>query len=290
MKQEGFIFVLMPFDSTFDDIYNFGIKQTANKCGFYCERVDEQIFEGSILTRIYNQIEKADIIIADLSNKNPNVFYETGYAHALNKNVILLTQKTEDIPFDLKHYPHIIYKNNIGTLSESLELKLNWFKKNKNEERADESGFIEFYNDGNKIEENGTVIFNDIEHLHPFIEDEDELAGTNHISFTLNLYNSGNKIMDTISDLGLEIENIFTDSRLNDYEERKVIQLPNNKVLIPSGYVDLVYPKSWSSLKFYIGTKSQFKKLPTEMVLKVYKENGVNSIPLKIEYRNVKIK
>lgn len=290
MKQEGFIFVLMPFDNDFDDIYNFGIKQTANKCGFYCERVDEQIFEGSILTRIYNQIEKADVIIADLSNKNPNVFYETGYAHALNKNVILLTQKTEDILFDLKHYPHIIYKNNIGTLSESLELKLNWFKENENDKRADESGFIEFYNNGDKIEENGTVIFNEIEHQHPFIEDEDELAGTNHISFTLNLFNSGNKIMNTISDLGLEIENIFNDSRLNDYEERKVIQLPNNKVLIPSGYIDLVYPQSWSSHKFYIGTKSQFKKLPNEMVLKVYKENGVNSIPLKIEYRKVKIK
>lgn len=289
MKQEGFIFVLMPFDSVFDDIYNFGIKQTANKCGFYCERVDEQIFEGSILSRIYNQIEKADIIIADLSNKNPNVFYETGYAHALNKNVILLTQKSEDIPFDLKHYPHIIYKNNIGTLSESLELKLNWFKENKNEERVDESGFIEFYNDGNRIKENGTVIFNIIEHQHPFIEDEEELENSNQISFTLNLYNSGKKIMNTISDLGLEIENIFNESRLNDYEEREIIQLPDNKILIPSGYVDLIYPESWRSYKFYVGTKKQFKELPKEMILKIYKENGVESIPLNIEYRKVKI-
>jgi len=289
MKQEGFIFVLMPFDSVFDDIYSFGIKQTANKCGFYCERVDEQIFEGSILTRIYNQIEKADIIIADLSNKNPNVFYETGYAHALNKNVILLTQKSEDIPFDLKHYPHIIYKNNIGSLSESLELKLNWFKENENNERADESGFIEFYNDGKRIKENGTVTFNIIEHQHPFIEDKEELENTNHISFTLNLYNSGNKIMNTISDLGVEIENIFNESRLNDYEEREIIQLPDNKILIPSGYVDLIYPQSWSSHKFYIGTKSQFKELPNEMLLRIYKENGVDTIPLNIEYRKVKI-
>jgi hypothetical protein len=78
-----FAFVLMPFDPKFDDIYKLGIKETAEKLGITAERVDEQIFyKENILERIYNQINIADFIIADMTGRNPNVFYETGYAHA----------------------------------------------------------------------------------------------------------------------------------------------------------------------------------------------------------------
>ena len=61
-----------------------------------------------MLDRIYNQIAKSDVIISDMTGKNPNVFYETGYAHALGKRVLMLTQSVHDIPFDLKHFQHII--------------------------------------------------------------------------------------------------------------------------------------------------------------------------------------
>jgi len=84
-----FVFVLMPFDPSFEDIYNLGIKAACHDAGAYCERVDEQIFQDSVLERIYNQISKADIIVADMTGKNPNVFYEAGYAHALGKSTIL---------------------------------------------------------------------------------------------------------------------------------------------------------------------------------------------------------
>src|SRR3954452_23592229 len=65
--------------------------------------------EKDFLERIYRQIELADIIIADMSGKNPNVFYEVGYAHAKQKLCILLTANADDIPFDLKHQRHIVY-------------------------------------------------------------------------------------------------------------------------------------------------------------------------------------
>src|SRR5215510_3429797 len=97
---KSFVFVLMPFHEDFRDIYELGIKQACIDAGAYCERVDEQIFHENILERVYNQIAKADIIVAEMTGKNANVFYETGYAHALNKRVILLTQNVEDIPFD----------------------------------------------------------------------------------------------------------------------------------------------------------------------------------------------
>lgn len=126
-RPKTFVFVLMPFDKVFDDIYQLGIKLACEQAGTYAERVDEQIYDGSILQRIYNQISKADIIVADMSGRNPNVFYETGYAHALGKPVILLTQETEDIPFDLKHYPHIVYNGRIVNLRPELEKRLRFF-------------------------------------------------------------------------------------------------------------------------------------------------------------------
>src|ERR687884_692284 len=115
-----FVFVLMPFSKEFDDIYQLGIKAACQEAGAYCMRVDEQIFQENILERLYTQINKADLIVADMSGRNPNVFYEVGYAHALGKKVILVTDNSEDIPFDLKHYPHIVYGGRIIDLKREL--------------------------------------------------------------------------------------------------------------------------------------------------------------------------
>ena len=84
-----FTFVLMPFRDDFNNIYQFGIKAACQAEGVYCERVDEQYYEGSILDRIYNQIQHADYIVADMSTRSPNVFYEVGFAHALQKSARL---------------------------------------------------------------------------------------------------------------------------------------------------------------------------------------------------------
>lgn len=121
-----FVFVLMPFNPDFADIYKFGIKGAAEDAGAYAERVDEQMFVEGILERIFNQISKSDVIVADMTGRNPNVFYEVGYAHALNKVVVLLTQKADDIPFDLKHRPHIIYEGSIDKLRSDLRTRLAW--------------------------------------------------------------------------------------------------------------------------------------------------------------------
>jgi nucleoside 2-deoxyribosyltransferase len=116
----------MPFDNSFNDIYKFGIKGAAEEVGAYAERIDEQIFSEGILDRIFNQISKADVIVADMSGRNPNVFYEVGYAHALGKLVLLLTQDADDIPFDLKHRQHTVYGGKIETLRQELAGRLQW--------------------------------------------------------------------------------------------------------------------------------------------------------------------
>lgn len=127
-ENEVFAFVLMPFDKAFDDIYNLGIKDTATTLGILAERVDEQIFSEGILERIYRQIELADLIVADMTGQNPNVFYEVGYAHAKGKLCILLTQRAEDIPFDLKHHRHIVYGTSISGIRKQLKDEMAWAK------------------------------------------------------------------------------------------------------------------------------------------------------------------
>jgi nucleoside 2-deoxyribosyltransferase len=121
-----FIFVLMPFDPRYQDIYKFGIKGAAEDVGAYAERVDEQMYDEGILERVFNQINKADVVVADMTGRNANVFYEVGYAHALNKVVVLLTQNADDIPFDLKHRPHIVYGGMIEKLRADLQVRLAW--------------------------------------------------------------------------------------------------------------------------------------------------------------------
>ncbi len=128
MAAKPFAFVLMPFDDGFEDIYKQGIKSVADECGVVAERVDEQTFSDRILDQIYKQIDAADFIIADMTGRNPNVFYEVGYAHAKDKLCTLLTSDANDIPFDLKHHRHIIYNGSITTLKERLSKELEWLK------------------------------------------------------------------------------------------------------------------------------------------------------------------
>ena len=124
-QPKPFVFVLMPFDQDFNDVYNVGIKPACDEAGAYAERVDEQDFKGPIMQRIYNQISKADIIISDITDSNPNVFYETGYSHALGKYVLMVTQDIKRTPFDLKDYSTLAYdRQNIHKLKIELTNKL----------------------------------------------------------------------------------------------------------------------------------------------------------------------
>jgi hypothetical protein len=182
MEQTGpkaFVFVLMPFSDKFQDVYEVGIKSACTDAGAYCERVDEQIFTDSILDRIFNQIAKADVIVADMTGRNPNVFYETGYAHALNKRVILLTQKAADIPFDLKHYPHIVYQGKLTLLKAELERKIRWCIENPLQPLSDVDLNLEFSIDGKPVEKSAPI----------------EINGVNYCDFTIGVHNPLGKVI-----------------------------------------------------------------------------------------------
>lgn len=73
------------------------------------------------MSDIWKFTKEADIVLADLTGKNPNVFYELGLAHAISKPVILVTESEEDIPFDLRAIRIIKYDKNIHDWGKKLE-------------------------------------------------------------------------------------------------------------------------------------------------------------------------
>ena len=135
-REQPFVFVIMPFDPDWTDHYELGIKPACEAAGATCARVDDQIFLENILERIYAEIERADLVVAEMTNRNPNVFYETGYAHGLAKPVLLLTKTADDIPFDLRQYPHVVYGGSITTLKQKLEERVRWCIDNPEQARA----------------------------------------------------------------------------------------------------------------------------------------------------------
>ena len=80
--------------------------------GMSCHRADDIWKENAIIQDIVSLISRSRIIICDCSGRNPNVFYEAGIAHTLGKDVILITQSGDDIPFNLRHLRYIRYLNN----------------------------------------------------------------------------------------------------------------------------------------------------------------------------------
>lgn len=112
-------FVLMPFARSFDSVYG----AVSDACQspdllLACSRADDFYSPGHIMEDIMMGIASADFIVADLTGKNPNVFYELGIAHSCKEasSVVIITQTLEDVPFDLRHMRCIVYRDDPGSL------------------------------------------------------------------------------------------------------------------------------------------------------------------------------
>lgn len=104
------VFVLMPFAAEFEEIYLGCVKPVVEKYVKRCVRADDIFHNKPIVEVVWKNINKAVLVVADLTSKNPNVFYEVGIAHTIGKEVILLAQTLDDVPFDLQHLNVIVYK------------------------------------------------------------------------------------------------------------------------------------------------------------------------------------
>jgi len=119
------VFVLMPFDPQFDEVYLKGIKPAwENKSvRMKCLRADEDIHIHDIMCKVCQNIQRARFIVADLTGCNSNVCYELGMAHAFQKEVVLITQSRDDVPLDLRLMSCLAYSRNDDGLR-SLVAKL----------------------------------------------------------------------------------------------------------------------------------------------------------------------
>lgn len=103
-------FVMMPFAPPLGDYYAKIYKPAIEKAGLRPVRADTEIFgTGKIIDQIWSGINQAKVLVAELTTRNPNVFYELGLAHALEKPVVLVSSNESDVPFDLKHIRVIYY-------------------------------------------------------------------------------------------------------------------------------------------------------------------------------------
>lgn len=116
MEKKKVCFVIMPFSSTkshkseewteiFENVHSPAIIESG--LGYDCQR--SNIRPGSFIKDILTNLNQADIVLADLTDRNPNVFYELGVRHTLKNRTILVSKSMDDVPSDLKQYGVIIY-------------------------------------------------------------------------------------------------------------------------------------------------------------------------------------
>ncbi len=129
-EQKPKAFVIMQFSQDYNQLYEEVIKPVTEKFGIECERADEYNTTNPIIEDITNSIKEASVIIADITPDNPNVFYEVGYAHGINKPTILLSnQSREKLPFDVSSFRTLFYDNTIAGKSQ-VESRLKKFLEN----------------------------------------------------------------------------------------------------------------------------------------------------------------
>ncbi len=103
------IFVLMPFKTKLEKIYTNHIKKLGEQLDLTIRRADEIFSPRPFMEKVWDGICSAQLIIADCTEKNANVFYEIGVAHTIGKKVVLITRSDKDIPSDIKHFDYIPY-------------------------------------------------------------------------------------------------------------------------------------------------------------------------------------
>jgi hypothetical protein len=120
--RKDLIFVLTPFQDDLLDEYRT-IVEVGQTLGFTVNRGDEKATQGDIFPQLLRLMIEARLIIANISGRNPNVFYELGIAHAMEKTVILVANNKHDIPFDIQAKRIVFYRSN-SDLRDALAVTL----------------------------------------------------------------------------------------------------------------------------------------------------------------------
>ncbi|MFH4822631.1 hypothetical protein WL046_24075 [Vibrio alginolyticus] len=120
-------FVLTPFNKNFDEDYQV-VRDFFVDFGYRCQRGDDVIVSHNVLGHILEQMARSEVVVANITGRNPNVFYELGIAHALGKKVIIIARSPKDITFDISNNQVVIYSNH-AELKKQLHHWLVWLLK-----------------------------------------------------------------------------------------------------------------------------------------------------------------
>ena len=123
-RSKGTCFTIMPFGTWFDYYYETIYVPAIKSTNLVPRRADDLYRPSAIVQDIWDLTQQAKVLLADLSGKNPNVFYELGLAHALTKPAILITESIDDVPFDLRSLRVIVYDKNEPNWGEVLKQKI----------------------------------------------------------------------------------------------------------------------------------------------------------------------
>ena len=123
LRKRQTCFVAMPFGSSYDSIY-LEIKKAIVDAGYIPVRVDEQTFTRSIVEQVFDEIARSKLIVFVATDRNPNAFYEAGFAVALKKEVVTVTDDLRNLPFDIRDRSAIAYGRRLGQLRRELSVRL----------------------------------------------------------------------------------------------------------------------------------------------------------------------
>jgi len=101
--------MIMPFAPEFDPVYQQIVVPTVKSLALSIKRGDDPFSKHEIMHDVWSMLNASQIVIADCTGRNPNVFYELGLAHTIGKPVIMLTQSLDELPFDVKNRRAIEY-------------------------------------------------------------------------------------------------------------------------------------------------------------------------------------
>lgn len=104
------VFVVMPFRPELEPVYTDHIRSVCDDLQLKVARGDDVFSVNPVVQDIWAAMCTSSVVIADCTQRNPNVFYELGMAHTLGKQTILITQSNDDVPFDLRHVRYIRYE------------------------------------------------------------------------------------------------------------------------------------------------------------------------------------
>jgi hypothetical protein len=118
-----------PFDDSSEGVYEL-VRAAASIANVAIARVDSFMSAGSdILQGIQSLIQAASLIVADVTNANPSVMFEVGFAQAQNKPLLLIANNSRSVPFDLARVRVVIYDSEnpnefVDRLAKSITLAL----------------------------------------------------------------------------------------------------------------------------------------------------------------------